>query len=75
LYLSVFILFPPLFLPLERLFGEYNYASAPLNSSLLLLQVGIMFETELHNQYGCCVVDGIAPYSGDVQPDTVYEKR
>ena len=51
---------------------EYNYAWAPQNRLLLLLQVGIMFETELHNQYGCCVVEGIAPYSGDVQPDTIF---
>jgi len=29
-------------------------------------QVGIMFETELDKEHGCCRVEGIAQYSGDI---------
>ena len=33
---------------------------------LLRCQVGIMFETEWDKEHGCCKVEGIAQYSGDI---------
>jgi len=67
--------FPSLVLPLKRLFLNTTMLDGVKTHFLLLLQVGIMFEKELHHEYGCCVVEGIAAYSGDVQPDTIYEQR